>query len=308
MVLVLVLTTFLEAVRAQGTSQARLLLNAVTARPGSTLEAAVELVPPAGWHTYWRNPGETGQATKVDWNLPDGITASELRWPTPERLTEADITTYVYEGKVLLPVTLRIADSVPPGTLTLQAKVSWLECKTECLPGRATVKATLQIGTENKASEAAALIRKVIESLPRPGAAGQASARWINPTQGDTRVLRITSTQPGPSDFFPYPDETFEWTRKPGGSPEVVELSVAKVDNAWPKEIRGLLVTTGAGATHEGVEVTLPITDAGAVIPTTGTSTAPPSLTAGDAPPTPTGLWAMLGLAFLGGLILNIMP
>lgn len=307
-VLVLVLTAFFEAVHAQGTSQARLLLEAVTVRPGTTLEAAVELVPPTGWHTYWRNPGETGQATKVDWNLPDGITAGELRWPTPERLTEADITTYVYEGKVLLPVTLRIADSIPPGTLTLQAKVSWLECKTECLPGRATVKATLQIGAETKASESAALIRTAIESLPRPGTAGQASARWGDPTQGDTRILRITPATPGASDFFPYPDETFEWAWKSGGSPGVVDFSVAKVDNAWPKEIRGLLVTPRAGATLEGVEVTLPITDTAPTAPTTGTVTIPPSLTPADAPPVATGLWAMLGLAFLGGLILNIMP
>ena len=308
MVLVLVLSAFLEAVHAQGTSQARLLIDSVTARPGSTVEAAVELVPPGGWHTYWRNPGETGQATKVDWILPDGITAGELGWPTPERLTEADITTYVYEGKVLLPVTLRIADSVPPGTLTLQAKVSWLECKTECLPGRATVKATLQIGAANRASESAALIRKAIESLPRPDAAGQASARWSNPAQGDTRVLRITTALPGPSDFFPYPDETFEWTRRPGGGPGVVELSVARVDNTWPKEIRGLLVTAGAGATHVGAEVTLPITDAAPNAPANGTVTIPPLPTAADAPPLATGLWTMLGLAFLGGLILNIMP
>ncbi len=308
MVLVLVLTAFLEAVHAQGTSQAHLLLDAVATRPGSTIEAAVELVPPTGWHTYWRNPGETGQATKVDWNLPDGITAGELGWPTPERLTEADITTYVYEGKVLLPVTLRIADSVPPGTLTLQAKVSWLECKTECLPGRATVKATLQVGSENKASDSAALIRKAIEALPHPGSAGQASARWGDLAKDDTRVLRITLTSPGPGDFFPYPDETFEWTWKPGGSPGVVDFSVTKVDNAWPKEIRGLLVTTRAGATPEGVEVTLPITDAAPTAPTTGTVTTPPSPTPADAPPVATGLWAMLGLAFLGGLILNIMP
>ncbi|MBM3901685.1 MAG: DUF255 domain-containing protein [Verrucomicrobia bacterium] len=307
-VLVLVLTALPEAVHAQGTSQARLLLEAVTVRPGTTLEAAVELVPPTGWHTYWRNPGETGQATKVDWNLPDGIAAGEIRWPAPERLTEADITTYVYEGKVLLPITLRIADSVPSGTLTLQAKVSWLECKTECLPGRATVKATLQIGAETKASESAALIRAAIESLPRPGAPGQASAHWGDPAKGDTRVLRIKPATPGASDFFPYPDETFEWTWKSGGSSGVVDFSVAKVDNAWPKEIRGLLVTPRAGATPEGVEVTLPITDTAPTAPTTGTVTTPPSPTPADAPPVAKGLWAMLGLAFIGGLILNIMP
>jgi thiol:disulfide interchange protein DsbD len=167
----------------------------------------VELVPPAGWHTYWQNPGETGQATKVAWSLPDGVTAGDLHWPTPERLTEADITTYVYEGKVLLPVTLRIAESVPIGPLTLQAKVSWLECKTECLPGRATVQATLQVGSENKVSESAGLIWKAIEALSRPGSAGQTSARLSDPTKGDTRTLKLTLTTPGPSDFFPYPDE-----------------------------------------------------------------------------------------------------
>ena len=315
---VLALAALLETVHAQGTSQARLLLDVVTARPGSTIEAAVELVPPAGWHTYWQNPGETGQATKVAWSLPDGVTAGDLHWPTPERLTEADITTYVYEGKVLLPVTLRIAESVPTGPLTLQAKVSWLECKTECLPGRATVQATLKVGSENKVSESAALIRKAIEALPRPGSAGQTSARWSDPAKGDTRTLKITLTTPGPSDFFPYPDETFEWTPKPSGSPGVVELSVSQVDNAWPKEIRGLLVTTRSGTAPEGVEVTLPITEAGPASPSAATATPPPSATPSDSNPKPitttdaptaaTGLWAMLGLAFLGGLILNIMP
>src|SRR5439155_14515958 len=77
-------------------TQARLILSAAAARAGETVTAGVLLKMPPGWHTYWKNSGDSGAPTKIDWQLPDGIKAGEIQWPVPEKLTVADLTTYVY--------------------------------------------------------------------------------------------------------------------------------------------------------------------------------------------------------------------
>src|SRR5881392_2280624 len=102
-------------VAAATKTQARLLLSAEVARPGETVLGGVLLKMPSGWHTYWRNAGDSGTPTKINWQLPDGITAGEIQWPVPEKATEDDLTTYVYHDEVLLIVPLTLADNVPAG-------------------------------------------------------------------------------------------------------------------------------------------------------------------------------------------------
>ena len=152
----------LAALTAQAAhTQARLLLSADTARPGDTIWAGVDLKMEPGWHTYWKNPGAAGMATKIQWQLPPGITAGEIQWPLPEKLPPADVTTYGYDDEVVLLVPLKLATDLKPGTLDLKADVSWLECKEVCIPGNATVEATLKISDETKTSADAALIQIV---------------------------------------------------------------------------------------------------------------------------------------------------
>src|SRR5690349_8470830 len=88
-------------------TQVRLVLAAESARPGDTIWAAVHLRMDDKWHTYWRNPGITGIATSIAWKLPDGITAGGIRWPTPEKLPDGDLTTYIYRVEVALLIPLR---------------------------------------------------------------------------------------------------------------------------------------------------------------------------------------------------------
>jgi thiol:disulfide interchange protein DsbD len=88
-------------------TQARLVLAAETARPGDTVLAGVQLHMDPRWHTYWRNPG-TGIATTIEWKLPPGVTAGPIRWPVPQKLSDEDLTTYIYTNEVLLLV-------CPPG-------------------------------------------------------------------------------------------------------------------------------------------------------------------------------------------------
>src|SRR3989441_9565368 len=141
-----------ETIRAAGRTQARLILSAEAARPGETLTAGVRLKMPPGWHTYWRNSGDSGAPTKIDWQLPEGIKAGEIQWPVPEKLTVADLTTYVYHDEVLLMVPLTLADNAAAGPKELKARVSWLECERVCVPGNADVKASLEVGANLKPS------------------------------------------------------------------------------------------------------------------------------------------------------------
>ena len=96
-------------------TQVQLLLSAETAKPGDTIWAGVDLKMEPGWHTYWKNPGDAGQATEIKWQLPAGVTAGEIQWPLPEKLPPAEVTTYGYENEVVLLVPLTLASNLPAG-------------------------------------------------------------------------------------------------------------------------------------------------------------------------------------------------
>ena len=87
-------------------TQVRLILSADTAKAGDTVLAGVDLKMEPGWHTYWKNPGAAGMATKIEWQLPPGVTAGEIQWPLPEKLPPAEVTTYGYDDEVILRVPL----------------------------------------------------------------------------------------------------------------------------------------------------------------------------------------------------------
>ena len=90
-------------------TQAKLILSADTAKPGDTIWAGVDMKMDPGWHTYWKNPGAAGLATKIEWQLPPGVTAGEIQWPLPEKLPPIEVTTYGYEKEVVLLVPLTLA-------------------------------------------------------------------------------------------------------------------------------------------------------------------------------------------------------
>ena len=144
----------------------KLLLSADTARPGDTIWAGVDMKMEPGWHTYWKNPGDAGMATKIQWQLPPGVTAGEIQWPLPEKLPPAEVTTYGYNNEVILIVPLKLAADLKPGPLDLKAKVSWLECKEVCIPANASVEATLNVGSETKTSADAATIQSWQSKVP----------------------------------------------------------------------------------------------------------------------------------------------
>ncbi len=296
-------TSFAQAAH----TQAQLLLAADTAQAGSTMLAGVKLTMEPGWHTYWKNPGAAGQATEIKWTLPPGVTAGEIQWPVPKKLPPAEITTYGYEEEVVLLVPLTFDKSLAPGALNLSANISWLECKDSCVPAKAEVAATLMLGSAEKNSAAQATLASWQAKVPKTTGNFTALAFWEKPPGDDARPLMIEVNWRPPgaqathatADFFPATNDDFEVQADvikvldSNGELELTKL-VKKISHEWPKEISGVLVLDDVA-----YELTLPITDVAAAKPAVAGST--------DAKP-PVSLWLMLCYAFLGGLILNVMP
>ena len=124
------------------------LLLPASAKPGDTVLVGVRLKMESGWHTYWKNPGEAGQATEIKWTLPPGVTAGEIQWPLPHKIPPTDVVTYGYEDEVVLLVPLKLESSLPAGLLNLKGKVAWLECKESCLPADTEISGALNLGGE----------------------------------------------------------------------------------------------------------------------------------------------------------------
>ena len=304
-------------------TQVQLILSADPAQPGDTIWVGVDMKMEPAWHTYWKNPGAAGLATKIEWDLPPGVTAGEIQWPLPEKLPPAEVTTYGYNDEVVLLVPLKLAAELRPGPLDLKAKISWLECKEQCVPGSAEVAATLNIGTETKPTDDAVTIelgKKKVPEMDNP-AVWSGRAWWENSTNGDTRPLIIdrrfsgntaTGASPSGADFFPYASDDFEVkasTETITATSSEIRLRkiVKKYSGDWPKEIAGVMIEAD-GNLQTGFAVKLPIRDQGPVdevVPATATAVPP----TGPAPALPApSLLQMLFYAFIGGLILNIMP
>jgi DsbC/DsbD-like thiol-disulfide interchange protein len=119
-----------------------------------------------GWHTYWRNPGDAGLPTRVTWDLPEGLTAGEIRWPYPARFSTGPILSYGYEHEVMLLVEVRVPPTIGAGQLRLSGRVDWLECQQTCLPGKADVVLTLPVRAATAPGPHAALFGEARRRLP----------------------------------------------------------------------------------------------------------------------------------------------
>jgi thiol:disulfide interchange protein DsbD len=290
-------------------TQVQLILSADTAKPGDTIWAGVDLKMEPGWHTYWKNPGDAGMATEIKWQLPSGVTAGEIQWPLPKKLPPAEVTTYGYEDEVMLIVPLTIATNLPAGPIDLKANVSWLECKEVCIPANQEVEAKLNIGSETKTSADATMIKEWKAKVPLKYFWGPSfRAQWEQLTNEDTRPLVIGYDPASAAakkaaknitldsiDFFPDASDSFE-VQAPTEiiSAQLTDIRfrkfVKKFSGDWPTQISGVLILQ-TGNFYDSFQTQIPVSN----------QPLPPTL------PAPS-LWQMLLYAFIGGLILNVMP
>lgn len=114
--------------------------------PGKKFKLGVELKQEPGWHTYYRESGEAGMPTKINWILPEGFRAGDLLWEMPHKLVDSGITTYGYNDRTLIAAEIDVPATAKPGEkLSFKAKVKWLSCKDACIPGAAELELSLPV-------------------------------------------------------------------------------------------------------------------------------------------------------------------
>jgi thiol:disulfide interchange protein DsbD len=132
---------------------------------------ALRLAPEPGWHTYHREPGDTGLPTAMVWSLPPGYAAGEIQWPAPETVRHGNETSYGYSRETLHLVRISVPASAAGGQATLGTQASWLVCKDLCVPGRARLTLTLPVRAARGAPGPwAAAFAAMRQRLPQPGA------------------------------------------------------------------------------------------------------------------------------------------
>ena len=277
--------------------------------PGQTIQVALRQKIDDGWHTYWRNPGDSGEATKIAWTLPAGWQAGEFVWPAPEPQPAGPLVNYGYSGEVLLPMTLTApADAVVGQPVTLTAAAAFLVCEEICIPEDAVLNLTLQVTAEPSSASGrwAGPIADTLIAAPRP--AEDLTAVFQAAEGGLTLAVtgaRLAGADMAGSYFFPFDG--------------------AVIDHAAPQAVergpQGLTLSLTPGFAFQAPEPpqslagVLKVGDAYYEI--TASPGAPPAEAAGLGPPPPprsgeggAGLGLPLAVLFaaLGGLILNLMP
>ena len=271
---------------------------------GGEVQLALRQVIDKGWHTYWRNSGDSGAPTELAWTLPAGWAAGEITWAPPSRKPIGPLMNYGYSGEVLLPVTVRVPASARPGqTATLRVKAAFLVCSDICVPEDADLSLDVKVVSGDPAPDAewGPRIRAALDAAPRPG---QVKAVLTSGPAG----LRIAATGASISGgaardvyFFPYAPGVIDHAapqaldRGPGG----LTLSLKPAPGAAaPATLAGVLSVDGRVYEIEAGPGAAPAEAAGLGPPPVAKA---PGGGAG-------GLAGAVLFAFLGGLILNLMP
>ncbi len=284
----------------------QLVAATASAAPGATFQVAVAQTFDKGWHSYWRNPGDAGEATTITWTLPSGWSAGPIAWPAPKRLPVGPIMNYGYEGGVILPVTLRVPADAPVGqTVTLSAVVQFLVCADVCVPDQATVTLPVAVTARPGAADPAwgGKIAQTLASEPKSGVLTASYRR-----QKSMVMLAVVGAPlAGAADrdvyFYPFSDKLIDHAK-----PQTIDRGRGGLTLALMPV--GELAKGGDLPPLEGVLVA-----DGKAYEISATDSPAPMEAHGLGPPriakpagAGAGLPSAIALAFLGGLILNLMP
>jgi thiol:disulfide interchange protein/DsbC/DsbD-like thiol-disulfide interchange protein len=297
--------------------KARLVSEVGSIAAGQVFWVALDFDIRDGWHTYWRNPGDSGQATKLVWTLPAGFTAGDILWTTPHRFELAPLVNYGYAKHADHLVEITAPKTLKPGApVVLSAKASWLVCSDVCIPESANLRLNLPVSARDGAVDSAdaKLIAAARSELP-----SAAPAATMARIQGGQLVIALgkdwgaTLPQIQSLAFFPYEEGAIEYA-----APQTLSRSERGVELAMklgyqPPQggvLRGVLVATEQNGS-ESVTVPMEIAAglagaAGAAHPAANSHLAAAAATTGAAPAA--GVPLLLLFAVLGGLILNLMP
>src|SRR5277367_2340908 len=296
--------------------KSRLVSEVNSIAPGQVFWVALELDIRDGWPTYWRNPGDSGEATKLTWQLPPGFAAGDIVWTTPHRFELAPLVNYGYAKQAVHLVQITAPKDLKVGApVALAAKASWLVCSDVCIPESADLQLTVPSsaaagGIDPAAASLFAAARSELPSAQPAATTARISGDQLIITLGPAwgaALSAIKSLQ-----FFPYDEGGIEYAAPQtlARTKDSIELSM-KVGFQPPKAgaIRGVLIATeqnGPDSQAVPIEIAADFSGAGAAQLKAGPRYAP--LTQPKATPATSSLPILILLAILGGMILNLMP
>jgi thiol:disulfide interchange protein DsbD len=260
--------------------------------PGA-IDAGLYFKLDPGWHIYWKNAGDAGEPPKIDWTLPDGLKAEPMQFPAPKRLPLGPLMDYGYENEVLFPIRLTVGSSFKPGAIIhLAARVNWIVCQERCIPGKADFALDVPVVDSKSVGngEVIALFKRFESAMPQPLPAADKAV--FQTTPGGFRLALTTGQRQTEGVFFPDDPDALnnpapqKLTPTPQGL--VLDLKKGPYLSKGLTELKGLIELSG-NRVYE--------------IDALPGSVAAPAATVDLLP-----LVRIVALAFLGGLLLNLMP
>jgi thiol:disulfide interchange protein DsbD len=286
--------------------EAELIAEKAAFQTGKPATVGLKLRMEPQWHTYWKNPGDSGLPTKIEWVLPEGWKAGPIQWPYPMPLPVGPLMNYGYEDEVVLLTELTPPANAVAGKVPVKARAEWLVCKDICIPEKGELDATLTVAAmeapANPRIEAA--IERTRNNLPvdAPG------WKFDSSLTKTALVVRITAPQgtsaPAKVTFFPDREGLIE----PAAPQRIlreanavrIEMKLADPPPANVKSVSGVAVTDAAWPATKARAINV-TADAASMAPLAGTTSSGPNTIGG-------GTLAALLFALLGGALLNLMP
>lgn len=300
---------FLFPAQAQPVTQAHTTVDFISdvksIQAGKSFWIGLRMKMDPEWHVYWRNPGDSGLPPSIAWKLPDGVTAGVIQWPYPKRINVGPLTSFGFEEEVILWSEISLPAHLPFNELTVRAKVDWLTCKIECIPGQADFSLVFPVVNESEKNiEAGEWLEKDRFNWPARQSDWSISARqnekdFIFLLSAENPQGNIKSLQ-----FFPYNDTLIQHAAAQELRFEHHEyiLTIPKsfLITKSIDELEGILVsdkTWDYNHHYHSLEIKVPVeqgVEQGRAVQPVKSS----SLT----------LIVACWFAFLGGIILNFMP
>lgn len=271
-------------------------------QPGQPYWVVLDLNMANGWHTYWKNPGDAGMAPTVTWKLPPGYTATPIHWPTPQSFVVNDIVGYGYEKEVLLLVEIIPPTQLPEQEIEIEASVQWLVCSDEqCVPGdeHAVLKVPVKNSHAQTFGQSKALFKKARQALPASVTEGSAS---LVGNQFEVKMPLPANASAHNIHFYPEeqgvisPLEEVKLSTSSDGNKLCLLIKKSDADASSIKGVVALRNQNDPSQIAYAAAIDFPIANAGvntALLPSDSEVS---------------GLGIALLLAFVGGIILNLMP
>lgn len=269
--------------------------------PGQEFYIALRTQLDNKWHTYWRNPGDSGEPVQISWELPEGVTAGEINWPLPLAIPTGPIVNYGFEGTPLFPVKFTVSPDVAPGSvITVRANFYYLVCKDVCIPEDGSASLPIAVGESVEDTRWKTAIEAALADVPKRGAV----QGGIKKT-GETLEMSFTNLPEGDFSntyFYPYDQGILGHSE-----PQIITRGTegfkltTKPDYIWndptPKTFEGVLTYQKNGKL-KGTNIALAVGQSFDI----GAAASPKPSVGGVT------LWTAIIGALIGGLILNLMP